>query len=198
MYEHANYGKMINRHEQQFTEFETLYRNFYQKAFHFTKSYVFDDLIAEDIVSEALIRLWEQMRREEVRKPDALLLTIIRNKALDHLKRERIREEAFNEIRDHYKEELGMRISMLEACDPEEIFAAEIQQIVEDTLATFPEQTRLIFEMSRFEYKSNKEIAEKLGCTVKNIEYHISKVLKVLRISLKDYLPLFYFFFFFN
>jgi RNA polymerase sigma-70 factor (ECF subfamily) len=189
---------MTDRYKQQFSGFEMLYRNFYQKAFHFTKSYVFDDLIAEDIVSEALIKLWEQIRREDVRKPDALLLTIIRNKALDHLRHERIREEAFNEIRNNYKEELGMRISMLEACNPEDIFTAEIQQIVKDTLATFPEQTRLIFEMSRFEYKSNKEIAEKLGFTIKNIEYHISKVLKALKISLKDYLPLFYFFFFFK
>lgn len=185
-------------HKQSYSAFETLYRDFYQKAFHFTKSYVFDDLIAEDIVSEALVKLWEQIRREEVRKPDALLFTMVRNKALDYLKHERIREEAFNEIKANYEEELGMRISMLEACDPEEIFTAEIQQIVADTLATFPEQTRLIFEMSRFKYLSNKDIAEKLGFTIKNVEYHISKVLKALRISLKDYLPLFYFFFFFK
>jgi RNA polymerase sigma-70 factor (ECF subfamily) len=50
--------------------------------------------------------------------------------------------------------------------------------------------------MSRFGNQSNKEIAEALGLTVKSIEYHITKALKALRISLKDYLPLFDFFFF--
>ena len=49
-----------------------------------------------------------------------------------------------------------------------------------------------------FENKMNKEIAENLGITVKGVEYHISRALKEFRISLKDYLPLFYFFFYFH
>jgi RNA polymerase sigma-70 factor (ECF subfamily) len=32
-----------------------------------------------------------------------------------------------------------------------------------------------------------------LGITVKGVEYHITKALKPLRISLKDYLPILYF-----
>ena len=109
-----------------------------------------------------------------------------------------IREEAFNHMKTAHQEELDMRISMLESCDPEEVFTTEIQQIIRTTLANFPEQTQLIFEMSRFDNKSNKEIADELGLSVKSIEYHITKVLKALRISLKDYLPIFYFFFFFK
>lgn len=182
----------------QFMEFEVLYKQFYKKAFLFTKSYVHDDLIAEDITSEALIKLWEQIRRIKVEHPDAFLLTILKHKSLDYLKHETIKEEAFKELKNIHKEELELRISMLESCDPEEIFTAEIQQIIQETLARFPEQSRLIFEMSRFRNMSNKEIATELGLTVKSIEYHITKVLKALRINLKDYLPLFYFFFFFK
>ena len=43
--------------------------------------------------------------------------------------------------------------------------------------------------MSRIEYMSHKEIAEALGITVKGVDYHISKAIKKLKISLKDYLP---------
>lgn len=179
-------------------EFDILYKQFYRKAFYFTKSYVHDELVAEDITSESLIKLWEQLRRTEIHHPEVFLLTILKNKSLDYLKHKTIRESAFEELKSIHQEELEMRISMLEACDPDEVFSTEIQQILQDTLARFPEQTRLIFEMSRFGNKSNKEIAEELGYTVKNVEYHISKVLKALRISLKDYLPLFYFFFFFK
>jgi RNA polymerase sigma-70 factor (ECF subfamily) len=49
--------------------------------------------------------------------------------------------------------------------------------------------------MSRFENKTVKEIAIETNLTVKGVEYHITKTLKVLRINLKDYLPLFYFLF---
>lgn len=182
----------------QFTDFESLYKQYYKRAFLFTKSYVHDELAAEDIASEALIKLWEQLRREEIRSTDAFLLTMLKHKALDYLKHESIKENALHEIETIYKEELDLRISMLEACDPEDIFTEEIHRIIQNTLKQFPEQTRLIFEMSRFENKSNKEIAGELGLTVKSIEYHITKVLKVLRANLKDYLPLFYFFFFFK
>ncbi len=189
---------MSNTYQQPYADFETLYKLFYGKSFYFTKSYVFDDLVAEDITAEALVKLWEQIRRNDVIHPEAFLLTILKNKALDYLKHLHIKEETLKELKSTYYEELNLRISMLQACDPEEIFTAEIQEIVKKTLSAFPEQTRLVFEMSRFENKTNKEIAERLGVSVKSIEYHITKVLKALRISLKDYLPLFYFFFFFK
>ena len=90
-----------------------------------------------------------------------------------------------------------MRLSALEACNPNEIFLEEIQEIIHHTMSTLSKQTYQIFMLSRFEHKSNKEIAEVMRITVKNVEYHISKALKVLRIALKDYLPLFYFFFYY-
>ena len=84
---------------------------------------------------------------------------------------------------------------IVNSCDPEEIFSHEIQTIIPNTLQSVPEQTRRIFEMSRFENKTVKEIAEETNITAKGVEYHITKALKVLRINLKDYLPLFYFLF---
>ncbi|MDR1555649.1 MAG: RNA polymerase sigma-70 factor [Tannerellaceae bacterium] len=170
--------------------FDALYRRLYHRAFCFTQSYIHDALIAEDLASEALIKLWEQIGSEcPVACPEALLVTILKNKALDYLKHEAIKENAFKELRT--SDELQMRISLLEACDPQDIFVTEIHEIVQDTLTRFPEQTRLIFTMSQFGNKSNKEIAGMLGLSVKSIEYHITKVLKALRITLRDYLPLF-------
>lgn len=46
--------------------------------------------------------------------------------------------------------------------------------------------------MSRYEQMPVKEIAARMNITPKSVEYHITKALKVLRIALKDYLPLFY------
>lgn len=177
--------------EPVYPDFAVLYRRFYKKAFLFTRSYVHDEMVAEDIASESLIKLWETLRREEVRSPDTYLLALLKNKSLDYLRHEAVKENAFTALESVYREELNLRISFLEACNPEAIFTAEIQQIIRDTLARFPEQTRRVFEMSRFENKSNKEIAQAFGLTVKSIEYHLTKVLKTLRISLKDYLPLF-------
>ena len=169
--------------------FNTLYTRYYRKAFLFTKSFVHDESVAEDIVSDALIKLWESLKEKETDYTDALLLTILKNKSLDHLKHEAIKAEAIHSMSNMSQRELEIRISTLQACDPEEIFSEEVKKIIADTLATLPEQTRHIFIMSRFQNRSNKEIAAQLGISVKGVEYHITKALKPLRLRLKDSLP---------
>ena len=177
--------------------FNEIYTSYYKKSFFFAKSYVHNDLAAEDIASESLIKLWEKLKTEKIDYIEPLLLTILKNKALDYLKHEEVKRTAFESMVDWHQQELSIRISTLESCDPNEIFSDEVESIIWETLKLIPEQTQRIFLLSRFENKSNKEIAELMGISVKGVEYHISKALKALRITLKDYLPLFYFFFYY-
>ena len=177
--------------------FNEIYTSYYKKSFFFAKSYVHDDLAAEDIASESLIKLWEKLKTEKIDYIEPLLLTILKNKALDYLKHEEVKRTAFESMVDWHQQELSIRVSTLESCDPNEIFSDEVESIIRETLKLLPEQTRRIFLLSRFENKSNKEIAEQMGISIKGVEYHISKALKALRITLKDYLPLFYFFFYY-
>ena len=156
-------------------------------------------MAAEDIASDALIKLWEKLKAEPVEEKYILplLLTILKNKALDYLKHEEVKRSAFEVMADWQQQELSIRMSALEACNPDEIFSEEVEKIISATLSTLSEQTRQAFILSRFENKSNKEIAEEMEISIKGVEYHISKALKVLRVTLKDYLPLFYFFFYY-
>ena len=175
--------------------FNNIYIKHYDKTYRFARLYVRNDQVAEDIATESLIKLWETMKKETVEKPLALLLTILKHKSLDYLKKQVSIEEAFEAMAAWQQRELSIRISTLEACNPNDIFSEEIQQILTRTLEELPSQTRKVFMMSRFEQKSGKEIAEELGITVKGVDYHIAKALKALRVSLKDYLPLAYFLF---
>lgn len=77
----------------------------------------------------------------------------------------------------------------MEACNPEKIFSEELQYLVNKALVSLPEQTRDIFIRSRYNNQSHKEIAETLGISTKTVEFHINKALKILRVALKDYLP---------
>lgn len=177
--------------------FNEIYTSYYKKSFFFAKSYVHDNLAAEDIASESLIKLWEKLKTEKIDYIEPLLLTILKNKALDYLKHEEVKRTAFESMADWQQQELSIRISTLESCDPNEIFSDEVESIIRETLKSLSDQTRQAFLLSRFENKSNKEIAKQMGISVKGVEYHISKALKALRITLKDYLPLFYFFFYY-
>ncbi|MDD2438007.1 MAG: RNA polymerase sigma-70 factor [Massilibacteroides sp.] len=171
--------------------FNALYLKYYKKALLFTKSFVHDEFIAEDIISESLIKCWENLKGiEDPDHIDALVLTILKNKSLDYLKHETIKHETINQLMDQEKRELELRIYSLQACDPNEVFSNEIKQIIAKTLAELPTKTRQVFIMSRFQNKSNKLIANELNTTIKGVEYHITKALKYLRVSLKDYLPI--------
>ena len=66
--------------------FNSIYTAYYRKAFLFTLSYVHNDLVAEDIVSEAIIHLWELSKEREIPSVEAILITYIRSKSLNYLK----------------------------------------------------------------------------------------------------------------
>ena len=173
--------------------FDNIYSEYYQRCFLFAKSYLHDEMLSKDIASEAMISLWTTMKTEEMDNVRTILMTAVKNQSLTHLRNEQMRMEARENILNDELYELEFRISSLDACNPTDIFSEEIDRIVNRTLDTLPLQTRNVFRMSRYENKSIKEIADSLNISVKGVDYHISKALKALRVSLKDYLYLFFF-----
>lgn len=154
----------------------------------FANSYVQDLIVAEDFVMEAFMDYWEvrDILREDSNIP-AYILTLIKHKCLNHLKRKQLQEDVSLRIRNVAEWELNIQISSLEVCEPTELFTNEIKEIVNRTLQQLPEQTRRIFIMSRVANKTRKEIAEEMNMTSKGVEYHIAKALSALRVNLKDY-----------
>lgn len=154
----------------------------------FANSYVQDLTVAEDFVMEAFMDYWEvrDILREDSNIP-AYILTLVKHKCLNHLKRKQLQEDVSLRIRNVAEWELNIQISSLEVCEPTELFTNEIKEIVNRTLQQLPEQTRRIFIMSRVANKTRKEIAEEMNMTSKGVEYHIAKALSALRVNLKDY-----------
>lgn len=173
----------------QANSFNEIYTALYRKSFLYVKSYVHDDMAAEDIVSDSLIKLWERMKQEVVEPVSPLLFCILKNGTLDYLKHQTIKRDAHGTIERTLMREMEIRKTSLESSDPNEIFSNEIQQIIQTTLHSLPEKTREIFLLSRFENKSHKEIAALFDVSQKGVEYHITQAIKELRVALKDYLP---------
>ncbi len=177
--------------------FNDIYNQHYRKCFLFAKSYLHDVDQASDCASDALIKLWESMTRgEEIRNLQAFLLQIVKNQCLNILQHEQVKLKVHDTLGCVAQRELDFRISTLESCDPDFLFSKDIIEIYEKTLLSLPEQTRRIFVMSRQEDLSNKEIADCMNISVKGVDYHIAKALKLLRVTMKDYLPLFLFFYY--
>lgn len=168
----------------------------YQSRFtRFAYTYVRDWAVAEDLSTEAFMYYWENRSSlpDDSNLP-AYILTAVKHKCINYLQHQQMQEEVAGQLRLHAEWAMRTRISTLEDCDPNELFSEEVRQIVARTLAALPEQSRRIFQMSRYEHKTHKEIASLLGMTPKGVEFHIAKVLRELRGRLKDYFPFFVYF----
>jgi|LSQX01.1.fsa_nt_gb RNA polymerase sigma-70 factor (ECF subfamily) len=162
---------------------------YYNRCLLYARSYVFDKQEAESIVSEAFCVLWQKsLEKSFNNEPLPFLFATIRNKALNYL-RSQIR---FNRMKQSLSDialrELKMRTSQLESADPHMIYYSEIVEVMEETLDSLGKKTSDVFKMSRSEGLSYKEIAVRLGISVKAVEYHISVALRALKHKLKDYL----------
>ena len=130
------------------------------------------------------VRPWIYSRRFQ--------LPLLKYGSLYYLMQQDVKQAVSESISSKMDRDLYYRISTLQACDLEEIFSSELTRIVNDTLQALREQTGRVFELSRFECRTVKEISEELSISPKGVEYHITRSLKVLRVALKDYLPVFY------
>lgn len=177
-------------HKDKLKTFNDNYSTYYRKCFLFAKSYVHNSDVADDIASDAMIKLWQNLiGANDILNTQAFLMKVVKNLSLNFLYHEQIKLNAHQSILDVAQREINFRISNLEACDPESIFSDELRTLFDQTLDSLPEQTRQIFILSRNDDKSTKEIALQFGISIKGVDYHISKALKALRTNLKDYLP---------
>lgn len=171
------------------SNFRHLYTSNYQRAFLFVKRYVNNAVVAEDIVSEVMIKLWQLMKEKTFDSSEAMLITMLHNSSINYLKHKQIEMEALEKVTYTQRREMEIRISALEDFTPDMMKLSEINEIIKKTLDTLSPMTRDIFVKSRYENMSNKEIAESFNITTKAVEYHITKTLKLMKGQLKDYAP---------
>ena len=169
--------------------FNKLYIEYNERLIRFAYGYVKDRAVAEDFVMEGFITYWENRHDLALNtNPPAYILTVIKNKCLNHLQHLQTRCKVTEELKNHSEWVLQTKINTLEACDPDYLFSGEIKSIIDNTLQQLPKKTQHIFLMSRAEGLSYSVIGKKMNLSQKSIEYHISKALEQLRISLKDFI----------
>ena len=175
--------------------FKVIYNRYVPRLYYFVYEYVPQNDIVENIVQDTFMVLWDKKSTlADNTNLGAYLFTVAKNNCLYKLRDNRYKQKLF-ESSDINEPELKANLDALNTLDTSLFTFMEIEQIIENTLMQLPPQCRTVFSLSRFEEKKNKEIALELGISVKAVEGHISKALKLFRISLKDYLPIMAFLF---
>lgn len=163
------------------TAFDNLFKRYYPMLCAYAHRLVgVED--AEEIVQGVMLWLWENRGDLIIESSlNQYLFKMTYRRALNHLTREQIKTKAEAAFYERTQAAL---------CDVDYDQFEELDRKIKEAMAALPDSYREAFMMHRFKELSYKEIAEVLEVSPQTVAYRIQQALKLLRISLKDYLPL--------
>ena len=174
--------------------FKHFYESFFLRLERFACQYVIDRHVANDLVQNVFVILWE--KRESLREDASLanfLFTLTRNQCLNYLNHVKIEKRYLQETQEKNEREFRLNKCALEFFDYDSLQEKELRNMIQKAIEELPEVNRGVFLMNRKEGFTYNEIASKLNISAKTVEKRMSKALALLRISLKEYYFLIFF-----
>lgn len=169
---------------KQLEHFENMFLTYFRPLSAYSFQIVRDTYVAEDIVQEVFYSIWKEWNRIDLSKSvQALLYAHTKNRSIDYLRKSStIKETSVTEMLDE-STLTGFVLRMYEQED--NLHFKNLQTAINVSVDNLPPQCKNIFNLSREQGLKNKEVAEKLGITVKAVEHQITKALSNIREDLK-------------
>jgi len=160
--------------------FKILFDTWYAPLCHYASHFLNDDEQSEEVVQDFFVKLWE--KRGSLTVETSLrhyLFRAVRNQCLNLIRQDKVRK--LHALRLH---------EALLVDDAPEAYSVSPEMLLkmEEGIASLPEKRQEIFRMNREEGLKYREIAEKLGISVKTVEAQMGAALKSLREKLRTFL----------
>ncbi len=168
---------------------ELLFAVYFPRLNDFSRKVIKDDGISQDIVLEVFMKVWEKRATIESLNIEAFLFKLVRNRCIDYIKHLKVMNNRMQKIQISTQYEELYRIDFI-GNEPYVLIEQELKTKIEKTIQSLPDRCREVFTLSRINGLKNKEIAEKLGINIKNVERHLNRALQSFRGNFKDELPL--------
>jgi RNA polymerase sigma-70 factor (ECF subfamily) len=157
--------------------FEALFRALAPGLCALVTRYVHSRSVAEEIIQDLFFDLWSRRAQLVIEQAiTSYLFTAARNRALNHVKRER-RVVPWSAVPTSWPEEADASCPT----EAELLDALELQDAIEH----LPARCRLIFMLNRHQEMTYGEIAKSLGLSIKTVETQMGRALRALRDRLR-------------
>jgi len=161
--------------------FREIYARHWKKLYSDAYKRLKSKELAEEIVQEVFTNLWIKRSQLQINTTvGGYLHTSITHRIIDQFRKETIRSK--------YQEAFKTLHSEVDNSTENEIMLKELTSTIENEVSQLPDKCRSVYELSRKEHKSNKEIALQLRISEKTVENHLTNALKRLRHGLSHYL----------
>lgn len=154
--------------------FKSLYDRYCKRLFLFALKYLNNGTEAEEMVQSLFINIWENRKSLD---PDIPVKNYIYkaavNRIFNYLKKKAVHARYIeSEIRkgDNHSNQTY-----------EQIFFSDLERSINSIVETLPSQQQKIFQLSRYEGLTHKEIAVKLNLSVRTVENQIYRTLKIMK-----------------
>jgi RNA polymerase sigma-70 factor (family 1) len=167
--------------ENDHASFDLLFDRYWERLYRAALARVGDDSVAQDIVQELFIKLWERRHKLTIQLSlENYLLSAVRFSVISHF-----RSKNVNEVR---LDDALQRVHLLEASINENAGYFELEKTLEEALSKMPDMLQKVYQL-RSENKAVKEIAGELGVAEQTVKNYISEVLRRLRMAIVDKHP---------
>lgn len=136
---------------------------------------------ARDVVQDVFVKLWNDREKLDIQYSiRSYLFVSVKNKCFDFLRKKNRTVKVQEITSQHDITDESFETYVL----------SELEALFNNSLKKLPERCREIFELSRLQGLKNREIASKLNLSEKTVENQVTKAIHILKVELKDYLPL--------
>lgn len=153
--------------------FDSLYVHYYPMIYRFVLGFVKDEDDSEDLSQDIFYKMWiNHARFSAIESLRPYLFKMAKNAVFAHYNKEQLQSKVLASFK--------MKDGDEEYTFESDLYARELERIIDKALQTMSDRKQQIFRMSRYDGFSNDEIAEKLNISKRTVENTLSLVMKEL------------------
>ena len=170
--------------------YEELFKQTYPRLKGYCSLFIHDQALANDLVQECFVRLWEKRQTISANQSvESLLFVMLRNRCLNYL-RDRKNDLTGSSLSTMAETELQHLYQLDFTGREEKTLEEKLIEAIRNSVEKLPEKRQQVFVKAKIEGKKNKEVAEELGISVKAVEKHLHQAKEQIRKEMLEKFPL--------
>ncbi len=159
-------------------QYKQMFKQYYRQLVLFSFRYVKDIQVAEDIIQDVFVNIWNKRDTLDFSLNfKSYLFSSVRNHSLMYI----------NKISKFEHVNLRLVTEKSDNNPDSKVEVKELEEMLVKIISELPEKRKEIFCMSRFDKLTYSEIAVALGLSVNTIETQMSRALKYIRKRTKSF-----------
>lgn len=161
--------------------FDMLFESYWKKLYQSALARIKDEEVAQDIVQEIFIKLWDRRAELDIKTSfENYLLNAVRFNVISYYRSKKVTEANLQSALD--------RINLLEESIHSLNDYLELEKVLQDAVDQMPEMLKRVYQL-RSENLSIKEIAGELGLADQTVKNYLTETSRRLRITVAEKYP---------